>query len=89
MKPTGFKEANCVFGPPEGFEESQVVPIHAYQAQLAGGSCDGAPVVITAWLPSDDELAELNAGAPVYLTFLGGLPAHMATTSFKQARGPG
>jgi hypothetical protein len=31
--------------------------------------------MITAWFPSPEELAVLNAGAPIYLTILGGRPS--------------
>ena len=85
MKPTTFPQANCVFGPPTDFTADQGVPIYAFQTQFAGGSFDGAPVVVTAWMPAADELAQLNSGAPVFLTFIGGLPPHMATTSFERA----
>lgn len=31
----------------------------------------GTPAMVTAWLPTPDELAALNAGAPIHLTILG------------------
>lgn len=30
------------------------------------------PAMVTAWIPTPDELAALNAGAPIHLTILGG-----------------
>jgi hypothetical protein len=32
---------------------------------------DGTPCMTTAWEPTPDELARLNAGAPILLTILG------------------
>jgi hypothetical protein len=32
---------------------------------------DGTPAMVTAWIPSPDELARLNAGASVHLRVLG------------------
>lgn len=31
----------------------------------------GTPVMVTAWFPTPDELAALNAGAPVHLNVVG------------------
>ena len=31
----------------------------------------GTPVMVTAWFPTPDELAALNAGAPIHLTVVG------------------
>jgi hypothetical protein len=32
---------------------------------------DGSPLMVTAWHPTDVELAALNAGAPIYVMILG------------------
>lgn len=32
---------------------------------------EGTPCMVTAWMPTPDELAALNAGAPVHLRILG------------------
>jgi hypothetical protein len=86
MKPIDFLEANVSFGPPPGFSEEQVATVRAHRTTLRGGSCDGAEVVVTAWRPSDAERLRLAAGAPVFLTFMGGgLPPHAVTTSFDEA----
>lgn len=85
MKPVTFPEANAHFGPPPGIAESQVVPIHAYTGVVDRGSMEGSPLTVTAWKPTAEELAVLNEGAPIFLTFIGGLPPHMATVDFQQA----
>lgn len=66
--------------------ESQVRTIPAHWAEITQGSCDGVEVVITAWKPSPDELAELNRGGLVYFSCIGGLPPHFLTTDFQTAR---
>ncbi len=81
MIPVTFQEANQVFHAPTDLE--QVRPIHAFHGAVRGGSLDGVAMVVTAWLPTPEELAALNAGAPVFLGFVGGLPPHVAGTSFE------
>jgi hypothetical protein len=81
-----FPESNCVFGHPPDLAESQVMPIPAYRGEVSGGSVDGVKLVIVAWLPTAEELEQLNAGAPVYLSSIGGLTPHFLTTSFEQAK---
>lgn len=83
MNPIHFAEANAKFGPPEGFEESQVQTIWACRRVTTGGGCDGALQVVTAWMPTPEELKQLNEGKPVFLSFMGGLPPHYVSTSFE------
>lgn len=86
MTPTDFPEANSTFAPPSDLEESQCRSIRVFVGRVEGGSCDGADQVITAWQPSEEEIAMIAAGAPVFLSCLGGLPPHYLTTSFEHAR---
>ena len=88
MNPINFPEANARFGPPAGVAESQVMTIHAFAGKVAGGSNDGETVVVTAWLPTPEELAVLNSGKPLFISFLGGLPPHFPTVDFQQATHP-
>lgn len=89
MTPVDFPECNRVFGAPNDLTESQVAAIPAYTGQIEGGSLDGVPIVVTAWKPDERELALLNAGHPIFLSFLGGLPPHMPTMHFHAATHPG
>ena len=86
MIPINFPEANARFGPPPDLDNSQCMTIHAYSGVVHGGNLDGSPIVITAWKPTREELEQLNAGGAVYLSVLGGLPAHMLTASFEAAQ---
>lgn len=85
MIPVKFDQANCAFGPPPDLAESQCRTIHGFIGEVANGSVDGAKFIVTAWKPTPEELAELNAGGAVFLSFLGGLPPHLATTNFQAA----
>jgi hypothetical protein len=85
MTPAIFPEANQNFKAPEDLDESQVFTIPAYSGNIQGGNLDGAPVVVTAWLPSPEDLERLNAGGAVYLAVIGGLPPHLMATTFKDA----
>lgn len=88
MIPTTFPEANVRFGPPDGMEESQVMSIPAHVCEAKSGSCDGVQMVVVAWLPSAEELRDMQQGKPVYLSMIGGLAPHFLTTDFKQATNP-
>lgn len=89
MTPVHFEQANVTFGPPPDLAESQCGALSAFRGTVETGSVDGVPVIVTAWRPDARELERINAGAPIFLTFLsGGLPPHMATTSFEEATKP-
>ncbi len=88
MTPTHFEQANRQYGPPPSLTEGQCRTISAHVCEAANGSVDGAFMVVTAWKPNERELAALNAGQPVFLTCLGGLPPHFITTSFQEATNP-
>lgn len=85
MTPIDFNQSNKVFGPPSDMTESQVRPIPAYVGTVERGSCEGSPMVVVAWLPTPAERDAIAEGSPVFLTFLGGLPPHVATTNFGEA----
>ena len=86
MNPATFPEANIVFHAPSDLSESQVMTIPAFYGTVMGGSLDGCTQVIVAWLPTEQDLKDLNAGAAVYLSCIGGLLPHCLTTRFSEAR---
>lgn len=86
--PKDFPEANAHFGPPPGLDEAQVKTVLSYCGPVPGGSLDGEKLVVVAWRPNAAELAELNAGGLVYMTAIGGLPAHFLSASFAAAVDP-
>jgi len=88
MTPVEFPEANARFHAPADLAESQCLTISAYHGVVRGGSVDGSPLVVTCWQPTPEELARLNAGGPIYLSFIGGLPPHFVTVSFEEATHP-
>lgn len=85
MTPTDLPETNAQFGAPKGMMESQVATIRAFWGEIDQGPLEGSEFVVTAWQPSPEEVAAINAGAPIFLTTMGGLPPHLLTTSFREA----
>jgi len=69
-------------------DESQVQKAHTFDGEISGGTLDGSPMVVTAWKPNAAELEVLNAGGPVFLTFIGGLPPHRVSVLFETAIQP-
>lgn len=85
MTPTNFPEANTQFKAPSDMDESQVATIPAHVCEVRGGSCDGVPMVVVAWMPSEQEIRDIVAGKPIFLSMFGGLSPHYLTTSFEQS----
>lgn len=85
MIPADFPQANTVYGPPEGLEETQVGRIPAFVGTLQTGSCDGSRIVVTAWTPTLMDIQRIIEGKPIFITFMGGLPPHVPTTDFSEA----
>lgn len=89
MIPTDFPQATTTFGPPEELVESQCAYLRAFRGVIEKGSCEGLGIFVTAWRPTKEELERLNAGEPVFVTFVsGGLPSHMLSTKFEEAISP-
>lgn len=85
MNPQTFPECNTKFGPPTDLVVSQCMTIPAFAGQISGGSLDSAPIVVVCWKPTERELELLIKGEPIYLSFIGGLPPHYPSMSFKEA----
>lgn len=64
MKPVNFPEQNYTFGPPPGVSENDCGNLPCYK-----GIEDETrwPVIISAWAPSPEELAEINRTRQVWL----------------------
>lgn len=88
MTPVSFVQANANFSAPSDLHEQQVRTIPAFKGEVKFGSCDGVPLVVVAWKPDERELQALNAGEPVFLSCIGGLPPHFLTVSFTEATNP-
>lgn len=86
MTPFKFSECNTLFGPPKGFEESQIGKIYACRGKSREGNLDGADFTVVAWQPSEEELARIKEGGPIFLTILWDtLPPHFLSASFEDA----
>lgn len=86
MELIDFPETNAIFSPPKDL--SQCLPVRAFLGNAAGGSLDGMEIIVVAWKPTQLERQAIYDGAPVYLSVLGGLPAHFLTTNFEEATHP-
>jgi hypothetical protein len=64
MNAQRFAESNTVMLAPAGMENCN--DVHACKT-----TCDGSPVVVTAWRPSPEELVKINLGEPVWLILWG------------------
>ncbi len=79
MTPTNFPEATQLLGRPSDMndEECGALPI-------CRGTLGGFPVVVSQWMPSDEERAAIAAGAPVVLHVIGSTqPPVLLSTSIE------
>lgn len=88
MTPVTFPEANTLLGPPKGLVESQCATMAGYVGVVEKGSLEGSDIFVVAWLPNEKEMAQICNGAPILLTFIGGIPPHYPSTSFQDASQP-
>jgi hypothetical protein len=91
--------SNAVFHPPSDLDHTQVFSIHAYKNAVSSGftqlvfagevppgsNLDGANFIVTAWKPTDEELAVLVKGGCIFLSCLAVLPPHFLTTDWNIA----
>lgn len=82
MIPCHFKEANRFIGPPEGVADTDVHRAPAFIGQLLSGPLDGSMVVITAWVPTNEEMHKIVSGKPIYLLTVGMMPPVILSTEF-------
>lgn len=74
MNPQTFPQTNLVMKAPKGMPEC--CDVHACRT-----TCNGAPVVVTAWRPTPEELVKINLGEPVFLLCWGQSMPPVAVTA--------
>lgn len=84
MKSVTFPQANTVFGPPPGMDESQCGSVVAFKGAIFGGNNDGTQVTVVAWEPSPEDIQRILLGGPIFMVCLGGLPPHTLATEFPE-----
>lgn len=67
MLPVKLSDENLQLGPPPGWSDEQCMTVSAY----AGVDGSGIPFVVTAWMPSKEDLEAMNAGRPLYAKWCG------------------
>lgn len=87
MTPVEFPQSNVIMTAPDGLDESQVLSIPGFRANIEGGNLDGLQMVIVAWKPNEAEILQMIHGAPIFLRCIGGLPPHSIHTTFTEAAG--
>lgn len=91
MTPISFPEINCLFTAPDSLTDEQVAPLPAYVGSVLSpnSSMDGVSIIVTAWQPTPEELGELLAGNPIFITVIGtALQPLMVTSNFQSATHP-
>ena len=89
MTPVTFPQANTTFHKPADLTDEQCGSAEAFQGEIASGSLEGAPVIVTAWKPDPMELEALRNGGSVFITFITEvLPPHTLATNFESAINP-
>lgn len=77
MTPTTHHTNNITFSPPEGMTEEECSTIRGTIIEE-----DGQQMLVTFWKPDAEELAWLNAGQAVALTFYAGrCPVHAVSVA--------
>lgn len=73
MKPIQHSTSNDVLQPPPGMSREECRPLFITRViyQNCGRINHSAHGVISFWQPSPEQLALLNAGKPVFLSFMG------------------
>jgi hypothetical protein len=69
MKYIAFPEANTLFAAPKGMEET----CGSLPAMVTTDD-QGYDCVVSAWMPSPEDIESMQAGHPVYLKVVGGQP---------------
>lgn len=81
MIPGRVERATRYLGAPPGWEPSKDGECaHLAIRDEQFGSSTGPWGMVSAWEPTPDELARLNAGAPVYLTIIGAVRPPVAVS---------
>lgn len=86
MDPVEMPISNATYGPPAGYQESQVRTVSAYRGEIPGpNSMEGDLFVVVAWKPSEEDLERLRQGGLIYMSMVGGLCPHFLTTNMEEA----
>ena len=81
MIPIAHPTNNITLGAPDGLED-RVAPLHTTSATMD----DGMPVILSMWLPSQEERDAIAAGAGVLLSVMGDLCPPVALQACTEAQ---
>jgi len=66
MHPIRLADETRYIGPPEGWTENECSFLSIYDHEV-----DGHNVMVSAWMPSQEDIIKINAGEPIYLHIYG------------------
>lgn len=78
MNPIQHRTSNDVLRPPAGASREECKPLYITRIHYDMPDGGSAPGVISYWQPTAEQLALMNAGAPVFLSFMGATHAPVA-----------
>ena len=79
MRPAAISGATHTFSAPKGWDESVSGPCADLDVRRTDDICESA------WRPTAEELAALNAGGVVVLSIMGGQPPVMLSVEYTEA----
>jgi hypothetical protein len=68
MNPVDFPGSNKLYKKPNNMTDEQCFTVHACESV----DIEGFKYVLTAWMPSYEDLKAMNNGRPIYLKIIGG-----------------
>lgn len=71
MNPIQHATSNDVLRPPAGVSHEDCRPLYITRTIYHMGDGKQVPGIVSYWRPTQEQLALLNAGAPVFLSCLG------------------
>lgn len=82
MLPVSFPEQNFTYKKPEGWTDEQCMDLPVWKGNIAIDDHGNlAPVIISCWQPSKEDIESIAAGKPIYLFVTGTVlsPVSLAT----------
>jgi hypothetical protein len=71
MLPTSFPEQNFAFNRPTDMTDEECSSLPVWR----GEDANGLPVIISKWMPSEEDIEAINRGESIYLQIVGnGMP---------------
>lgn len=70
MSPIPFRESNKTYHKPQGWTDEQCSDLHVWEGPVPIDANTAVNGIISCWMPTEEELADLNAGKPIFISVL-------------------